>query len=96
MDPNIEDLTANSEINNYMACLFNYDHREGLTSITDFCSWAEHRKPTEQPTDVPCNRIRHRENKKKRKGKKKSTSPKDFQILFWKRQKRRFIKYKHR
>lgn len=84
MDPNIEDLTANSAINNYMACLFNYDHREGLTSITDFCSWAEHRKPTEQPTDVPCNRIRHRENKKKGKEKKKAQAQKTFKYYFGK------------
>lgn len=81
-----------------MASLFSHDHREGLTSLTDFCSWAEHREPTEQSTDMPYNRIRQRENKKRKekKKKKKSTSPKDFQILFWKRQKRRFIKYKHR
>lgn len=87
MDPNIEDLTANSAINNYMACLFNYDHREGLTSITDFCSWAEHRKPTEQPTDVPCNRIRHRENKKKGKEKKKHKSKRLSNIILEKAEK---------
>lgn len=83
MDPNVEDLKANSETNNYMACLFSHDHREGLTFITGFCSCAEHREPTEQPRDVPCNRIKQRGKKKIKKA-----SPKDFQILFWKRQKR--------
>lgn len=68
-----------------MASLFSHDHREGLTSLTDFCSWAEHREPTEQSTDMPYNRIRQRENKKrKEKKKKRAQAQKTFKYYFGK------------
>lgn len=63
-DPNIVYLKANSEINNYKACLLRGGHGVRLTSVTVFCSFVEHGESTEQSTDLPSNKIKWKKKKK--------------------------------